>query len=93
MRQTVRKVEIRTMQKMAPPPIALFCEWFTAWLPPLTILWTLCAHDLGAVAPKIVKDGTPDQRALLQVISEGWVEIRNPKSEIRNGWAGGGQLY
>ena len=46
--------------------IALFSMHHTAWLPPLTILWTRCADDLDAVTPKIVKDGTPDQRALLQ---------------------------
>ena len=60
-----------------------------------------------ALTPKIVKDGTSDQRALLpppcclrdlicvylrylRTDLGGWVEIRNPKSEIRNfEWAAG----
>jgi hypothetical protein len=46
--------------------IALFCGHLTAWLPPLTILWTKRVHDVDALTPKIVKDGTPDQRAFLQ---------------------------
>ena len=33
---------------------------------PLTILWTGCHYDLDALTPKIVKDGTPDQRDVLQ---------------------------
>jgi len=41
---------------------ALFCKRLTAWLPPLTILWTLSPHEVVALTPKIVKDGTPDRR-------------------------------
>jgi len=50
----------------APELMALFCMRCPAWLPPLTILWTCSAYDVIALTPKIVKDGTPDQRALLQ---------------------------
>jgi len=32
----------------------------------LTILWTSGANDFNALTPKIVKDGTPDQRAVLR---------------------------
>ena len=45
---------------------ALFYRRHTAWLPPLTIFWTQSGPDVVALTPKIVKDGTPDQRAILQ---------------------------
>ena len=50
----------------APLFIAIFCRRASAWLPPLTILWTWCESDVIALTPKIVKDGTPDQRAFLR---------------------------
>ncbi len=44
-------------------------------MPPLTILWTRHTHDVEASTPKIVKDGTSDQRAFLPTLFRVMISI------------------
>ena len=45
---------------------------------------TLRGADFDIEGPDIVKNGTPDQRAVLPARSLGGMEIQDPKSKIQN---------